>query len=255
VRNFYYLVIPVTVGFMLLHNLGDWIRKVARSWRGAASPRIVENGALRMYPFERFAHLLLATSFIVLAWTGFALQYPNQWWAQPLLGEARRNVHRFAAVVFTLVGMLHLISLIVSPKLRTHWKVFIPRVSDIREGIAMFAYNLGLRKTRPHLSTHSYIEKVEYWAVIWGSGLMLATGVVLWANNIALRWLPKSWLDVATAIHWYEAILAVLSILIWHFYSVIFDPDVYPLDTAWLNGRTIRKHDDPLSSKESESPE
>jgi len=67
------------------------------------------------------------------------------------------------------------------------------------------------------------------------------TGLLLWANNWALRWLPKSVIDVATAMHFYEAILAALAILVWHFYSVIFDPDIYPLETAFLDGLSVRQ--------------
>ena len=41
--------------------------------------------------------------------------------------------------------------------------------------------------------------------------------------------------------HFYEAVLATLSVLVWHFYSVIFDPDVYPLETAWLTGFSVKR--------------
>ena len=43
-------------------------------------------------------------------------------------------------------------------------------------------------------------------------------------GHLLARW----WLDIATAIHLYEAILATLAIVVWHFYQVFFDPDVYP---------------------------
>jgi hypothetical protein len=72
---------------------------------------------------------------------------------------------------------------------------------------------------------------------------MAASGIMLWANNLMLKLLPKTWLDVSTAIHFYEAVLATLAIVVWHFYSVIFDPDVYPLDTAWYTGVSVRKHE------------
>jgi hypothetical protein len=39
-------------------------------------------------------------------------------------------------------------------------------------------------------------------------------------------------------IHFYEAVLATLAILVWHFYAVFFDPVVYPMDPAWLSGRS-----------------
>ena len=82
-----------------------------------------------------------------------------------------------------------------------------------------------------------YGEKVEYLAVIWGTLVMAVTGFLLWFEEFTLRWLPSWTADVATVIHLYEAILASLAILVWHFYAVIFDPVVYPMDPAWLTGR------------------
>jgi hypothetical protein len=117
----------------------------------------------------------------------------------------------------------------------------IPKVRDAREASSNFAYNLGLGDAPPARSSHSYIEKAEYWAVIWGAVVMTASGVMLWANSLVLRLLPKLWLDVATSIHFYEAVLAALAIVVWHFYSVIFDPDVYPLNTAFLTGYIVKK--------------
>jgi hypothetical protein len=43
--------------------------------------------------------------------------------------------------------------------------------------------------------------------------------------------------DISRTIHFYEAILATLAILVWHFYFVIFNPDVYPMNFSWLTGR------------------
>ena len=67
---------------------------------------------------------------------------------------------------------------------------------------------------------------------------MTVTGLVLWFENVSLRLLPSWLLDVATAIHFYEAILATLAIVVWHFYWVIFDPEVYPMDLSWWHGRS-----------------
>jgi hypothetical protein len=38
-------------------------------------------------------------------------------------------------------------------------------------------------------------------------------------------------------VHFYEAVLATLAILVWHLYFVIFNPDVYPMNLAWFTGR------------------
>jgi cytochrome b subunit of formate dehydrogenase len=190
----------------------------------------------------------MALSFLTLVWTGFALKYPDQWWARPLLlmegaYPMRSLIHRIAAAVFMAVALTHLISLIVSRTLRDHWKEMLPTTKDPGEAISNFAYNLGLGSEPPGRSSHSYVEKAEYWAVVWGAVVMIATGLLLWANNLAMRLLPKSWLDVATSIHFYEAVLASLAILVWHFYPVIFDPDVYPLNTAFLTGITVKKRE------------
>jgi cytochrome b subunit of formate dehydrogenase len=245
VRQFYLLVIPVTIGLMLLHQGGDFLRKLIRLRFGRREPGARAHIELRMLPFERIQHAVMAVSFIALVWTGFALKYPGHWWARPLLVfEARFSMrgwlHRGAAIVFMCVTVAHFISLIVSRNLREHWKEMLPRVSDVREALSNFAYNLGLGERRPHRSPHSYVEKAEYWAVVWGAVVMICSGLILWANNLAMRFLPKSWLDVATSIHFYEAVLATLAIVVWHFYSVIFDPDVYPLNTAFLKGYNVK---------------
>jgi len=250
IRQFYLLVIPVTIGLMLLHNGGDWFRKLIRARFGSVAgplPSRAPSG-LRMLPFERVQHALLALSFLTLAWTGFALKFPDQWWARPLAliaegHDMRSLIHRVAASVFMAVSLTHVVSLIVSRKLRGHWMEMIPKVRDAREASSNFAYNLGLGDAPLPRSSHSYIEKAEYWAVIWGAVVMTASGIMLWANSLALRLLPKLWLDVATSVHFYEALLAALAIVVWHFYSVIFDPDVYPLNTAFLTGYSVRKDD------------
>jgi cytochrome b subunit of formate dehydrogenase len=251
-RQFYLLLIPLTIGLMLMHNLGDWVRKLRKLRTGRAIRRHVETGEytplVRMMSFERVQHIVLVTSFVVLVWTGFALKYPDQWWARPLLlwegaRSMRSLIHRIAAVIFVSVSVTHLLSLILNRKLREHWKEMWPKTSDATEALANFSYNLGLRSTAPGRSAHSYIEKAEYWAVVWGAIVMALSGFMLWSNNLMLKLLPKTWLDVATTVHFYEAVLATLAIVVWHFYSVIFDPDVYPMDTAWYTGVSVKKHE------------
>ena len=82
---------------------------------------------------------------------------------------------------------------------------------------------------------------MEYWAVIWGTIIMGVTGLVIWFKMDVTKFLPRWAVDVALTIHYYEAILACLAIVVWHFYHVIFDPDVYPLNWACWNGK-VSKH-------------
>lgn len=255
VRLLYALLIPGVIGLMLLHNLGDWVRKLtqlrfrAPTAASGIEPRPEGSGSsvhtVRMYPAERAQHALLVLSFLTLAWTGFALKYPDQWWTRPLLAweshwPVRATVHRIAGAIFMLVSVAHVVALFASARLRKHWMNLAPRAADAADAVRMFSYNVGLRSTRPKLRPYSYIEKAEYWALVWGGGVMILTGVALWGENLMLAWLPKAALDVATAVHFYEAVLATLAILVWHFYFVIFDPEVYPMDTAWYTGVSAR---------------
>ncbi len=247
VRQFYIVAIPLVIGLMLLHNGGDWVRKAIRMRFSAHPPAVFEReDEIRMLGFERVQHALLGSSFIILAWTGFALKYPDQFWAVPLTmweksWPVRSYVHRGAAIVFTVVSIMHLASLIVSPELRRHWMSLLPRRADITEGSRRFLYNLGVLSAPPPRSPHSYVEKAEYWAVVWGAAVMILSGAMLFANNLVMRWWPKEALDIATSVHYYEAVLATLAIVVWHFYFAIFDPDVYPMDTAWLTGKSKKK--------------
>ncbi len=262
VRGFYLLLIPAAIGLMLLHNLGHWCRKLILARFGkapgggpAVAIRYGVRREMRMLPFERVAHAALAISFLTLVWTGFALKYPDQVWARPLLlmesnNPVRSLLHRIAAAVFLAVAVARSISLIASRNLREHWKKIAPRANDLPEARENFAYNLGLRRSKPKRSALSYIERTEYWAVVWGGAVMSASGLLLWANNWALKHLPKLWLDVATSVHFYEAVLATLAIAVWHFYSVLFDPDVYPLDTAFLTGYSVKE----LKTEEAKAP-
>jgi len=115
------------------------------------------------------------------------------------------------------------------------------RPRDLRDLVAMLWHNLG-RGPRPLFGHFSYAEKVEYWAFMWGTAVMAVTGLLLWFSSWTLRHFPTWVADGATVVHYYEAILASLSILVWHLYMVVLDPDVYPMDRAWLTGKTSADH-------------
>jgi cytochrome b subunit of formate dehydrogenase len=243
IRWTYLLLIPLTLGFMILHNLLDFVAKlIRRQPRGEAGPQVS-----RMNRNFRIAHAGVVLSFPTLVFTGFALKYPEAWWARPLLMweghfAFRGAVHRGAAMVLLAATIYHVIHLIIVRRDRTFLKAMLPEFKDARDLLQVFAWNLGLTKREPRFSKFNYAEKVEYWAFMWGTVVMTVSGCLLWFNNFTLRYFPKWVSDAATAVHYYEALLATFSILLWHFYIVIFDPLVYPMDTAWLNGKVPADH-------------
>ena len=202
-----------------------------------------EKKYLRMTLNERVQHFLLLSSFITLVITGFALKFPEALWVRwfrDVFGsnafEFRSDLHRIAAVIMVGVSLYHLGYITFTKRGRKLVSDLWFRKSDITDLTQTFKYFTGKKKDRPKFGRFSYIEKMEYWAVVWGTVVMGITGSLLWFENTFLPVISNSGMDIATAIHYYEAILASLAILVWHFYFVIYNPDVYPMNKAWFTG-------------------
>ncbi len=259
-RTFYLLMIVGTIGAMAAHNGLDFVRKLRRTYRdwlatqAAEAMRDVEpeGSVLRMSLAERCQHALLAASFIVLVYTGFALKFPDTWlfaWLVALeQGSAIRGwVHRGAAIAMILACLWHL-AYLPTRRGRSLVADMLPRPEDAREVWQNLGYLSGLRGDPPRFGRFSYIEKAEYWSLIWGSMVMIVTGFALWFETETMRFLPLWALDLATMVHYYEAWLATLAIIVWHFYMVIFNPDVYPMNWTWLTGKislAMLRHEHP----------
>lgn len=232
VRWIYLPLIVLVIGGMAAHNALIWVRKAAVKKRQTRQ-------IVRLTFNQRVQHWLLLTSFIALVLSGFALQYPDSWLAWSLGGNEylRRIIHRIAAVIMLAVGVYHLAYLYWSKEGRLWVKDMLIRGKDFKDVIGNFGYYLGASKARPKIARFGYAEKAEYWAVIWGTLIMGLTGLMIWFKLGIFSFLPRWAIDIALAVHFYEAVLATLAIVVWHFYHVIFDPDVYPLNFAFLDGK------------------
>ena len=203
---------------------------------------------LRMNRSERVQHFLLLSSFIVLVITGFALKFPEAWWVRLFASfagenafEARGLVHRIASVVMIAASVYHLYYILFTKRGKKLVIDLLPRKSDLTEFRDSMFYLIGRNQEKPLYGRFSYIEKMEYWAVVWGTVIMGATGFVLWFKDFFFSIVGNVGMDIATAIHYYEAILATLAIVVWHFYFVFINPDVSPMNKAWLKGYLTRE--------------
>ncbi|MGA3267677.1 MAG: cytochrome b/b6 domain-containing protein [Verrucomicrobiota bacterium] len=245
IRRIYLVLIFGVVGAMFVHNALLFHKKVAAHLRAAGRP------VLRMGLSHRWQHAVLALSFITLAVTGFALKFPDSGLAK-MLGSSepvRRWIHRVAGIVLLLVGLYHLVHILTTREGRRLVNDLFPVKKDLADLRCAVRYLTGLSSQRPQFGRFGYAEKVEYWAVLWGTIIMGATGLIIWFKLDVTHFLPRWVVDVALTIHYYEAVLACLAIVVWHFYHVIFDPDIYPLNTACCSGRVSeewQKHEHPL---------
>jgi cytochrome b subunit of formate dehydrogenase len=225
----------VIIGLMVLHWALDLFKQLRRLL--TRKPQI-----RRMTLNELWQHTFLMVTFIVLVVSGFALRFSESWFSRFFFGweggfERRGEIHRFAAVVFIITVVWHAVYLAASRRGRSFYRDIFPNWSDLGQFWHRVQYNLGRRSGPPRFGRFSYVEKAEYWALIWGSAVMVITGLLLWFDNWFIQFLPKGVLDVALVIHYWEAWLATLAIFVWHFYSTIFDPRVYPMNPSWLHGR------------------
>ncbi|MDH3268527.1 MAG: cytochrome b/b6 domain-containing protein, partial [Ignavibacteria bacterium] len=246
IASAYIALIFSVIGLMFVHNLLDFFRKSKiKKMKQRGLIREERRGHalyLRMNLNERIQHATLAISFLTLVITGFMLSYPNAWWVSHIRDissgafEARSLLHRISAVVMVAISLYHIYYIFFTARGRQLIKDLLPRYQDIRDAVDVAKFNLGFSKTKPKLDRFSYIEKAEYWALIWGTIVMTATGIIMWFDNTFMGILTKLGYDIARTVHYYEAWLAFLAIVVWHFYFIIFNPDAYPMNLAWWKG-------------------
>ena len=247
IANFYVVLIIAVVGGMVVHNLLDFLKKtrhkLAVQKGEALELHVAHRLYLRMTVNERLQHAVLVLSFTALVVTGFMLRYPEAWWVVGIRGissrafELRGLVHRIASIVMLGSGVWHVCYLAFTGPGRKLFLEMLPRWRDVTAPWGVLKFNLGLSPDKPAFGRFCYIEKAEYWAMAWGTALMTVTGVILWFDNSSMACLGKLGFDISRLIHFYEAVLATLAIIVWHFYFVVFNPDVYPMNLAWLTGR------------------
>lgn len=245
VRLVYLWLICGTIGLMFTHNFITWGRRAMAAFR--SPDRVV----MRMDRPQRIQHFILAASFIILAITGFALKFPDSW-VSHLLGSDenfRRLSHRIAGVIMLALGAYHVFYVVATAEGRRLIRDMLPRGRDLADVLTNAGHLLMRGRPRPKFGRFGYPEKLEYWAVVWGTIIMGVTGLMIWFKIDVTQFLPRWAIDVATTIHYYEAILACLAIVVWHFYFVFIDPEVYPINWAWWDGRVTREwheHEHPL---------
>ena len=238
VRLVYIWLIALVLGGMLLHNLVIYVHELRAHYRKTRAEAAVQ----RMTRAGVMQHWVLLVSFFGLAISGFALRFPDSWWATALSAigfteEVRRLFHRAMAILMVTGAVFHVLHVALTIRGRRLARAMLPKPDDGFDAFRNVLYYLGLKNEKPTFGMFDYTQKAEYWALIWGTFIMALTGFVLWFPTQATRLLPAWTVRVAEVIHFYEAILAVAAIFIWHFFFVILRSEVYPMSWTWISGR------------------
>ncbi|MFH1539383.1 MAG: cytochrome b/b6 domain-containing protein, partial [bacterium] len=262
IKAIYILMIAGSIGGMLFYIgtdlFGFFVRRRRRGIGAredgghSADPNLPDNMDVERWPVGyRAQHFVLVFSFSVLVLTGMPLALPDFFLFKPItevkwLYNMRGFVHRAAGFLMIAMCIYHVFYIITNRHARKDILNMIPKPKDALDGLNSVLYNLTIKDEHPHMPRYNFIEKFEYLAMVWGSFVMVATGLVLTFNTPLLQYLPKWAFDVATLVHKFEAILATLSIIVWHIYTVHLCPDFFPMNRVFLTGkislRNLRKH-------------
>jgi cytochrome b subunit of formate dehydrogenase len=206
---------------------------------------------------QRIQHIIFLLSFTVLGFTGLPQKFP----LSPisigffnLFGgvENVRIIHHTSAIVMMIVSVFHVLEVLYRVLVLRTPISMIPWISDLKHVFDDIFYYLGRRKHKAYYGRYSYVEKAEYLALIWGTIVMGLTGFMMWNPISTLRVFPGEAIPAAKAAHGGEAILAVLAIIIWHFYHVHLKHLNKSMFTGILNREEMeREHPGELARIES----
>ena len=184
---------------------------------------------------QRIEHIIFFTTFILLAYTGFPLKFPDEWWSKWMIAsvggfEARTLIHHYAGLLMIGVGVYHLVYHLILEKPRFDI-IFSPR--DLQEFHQQMRYLLRLTDKHPKAGRYSWKQKFEYFGAAVGAVIMGFTGILMWQPFEAMKYFPIGFVQIANLFHTWEAVLASLAVFIGHFYDEHFGKF---LNMSWVTG-------------------
>ena len=246
---YFIVMMSFSFGFFGLHCVLWFTRSLIDRIKHGPHPHFPVTGTAikRFNRVDRVNHALVIVSFFGLALTGLPLLYADKGWASSLAGifGGVRDAglwHRFFALMlignFVIhgVGVLRRINRYGLFKLLFGPTTMMMRWQDAKDCLGMFRWFLVGGK-KPKFDRWTYWEKFDYMAEVGGSCIIGATGLLLWFPQFFGQYLPGWIFNVATMIHGYEALLAVVFIFTIHFFNAHLRMEKFPVDDVMFTGR------------------
>ena len=194
----------------------------------------------------RALHVVIMTAFLGLAATGLPLLFSEARWAHLLASvfggfQSAGLCHRAFGAALLAAVVWHLADLAWRAFVRGENGIFwgpesmVPQPKDAADFFGQLKWFAGLGP-QPKFEHFTYWEKFDYWAVLWGTSLMGAAGLVLWFPVAASRVLPGWMFNLALFVHGAEAMLAIGFIFVVHFFNGHLRPGKFPMDLVIFTG-------------------
>ncbi len=254
----YTVLIPFVITGLCIHILFDLVvlplrrRHALRSTAGDPSGEThgdvpdadAPDEFIRFTRIQRFEHLIVLTTFVLLLATGLPQRFHDASWAEQFVRffggvDQLRYIHRFAGIVLTLTSLAHVARIVIGVAAQRMPMSMVPNRQDFVDTLTMVRYYLGLTDRAPRGDRFTYGEKFEYWGMVLGSIVMIVSGMLLLYPMWWSSWLPGQLFAVARTAHSYEAMMALLTIIVWHMYGARFDTCIF---TGRISARKLAHH-------------
>lgn len=205
----------------------------------------------------RIQHLLIFSTFLLLAFTGLPIHYNTAFWAQPfnsLLGglDVTRVIHRTLAVTMIFAMVYHFLTIGIGSMMKVRARIFemgrtvLPGMKDIRDLKEDMLFFGGKRSMRPEMDKFMYKQKIHYFAAGFGNTVMVVSGSTflfpdVWASILPVE-MASHFQEMMRLSHPHEALLALLVVAFWHWYNVHLAPGRFPMQWTYLTGKITREH-------------
>lgn len=208
----------------------------------------------RFTVWQRVQHVLVIVLFALLCVTGLPQRFFEAGWAVwivDVLGgiDRTRWLHRAAGYAFAVLLVAHVSVELVQLARGRGSLSMVPHRQDFTDAVQTLRYYVGLSDRQARFDRFDYKQKFEYWGLVLGSLVVVGTGFILLYPVEVTAWLPGVVVPMALVAHSAEGLLAFLTIIIWHAYSAVLAPEVFPLDRTIFTGRISEerlKHEHPL---------
>lgn len=211
------------------------------------TPVRIERSFQRFALDQRWEHTLLFLSFTVLLLTGLPQRYRTAEWSQQILSTPDRlhliqQIHHIAAIILILEVIYHLGKAVLQMVRKSLPGDMLVTWQDFKDAGQMIRYLLFLSKEKPAFGKYNFEQKVTYWFLFFGIGIMVFSGLVIWFPEIITRVLPGGIIPAAKLAHSTEAIVSGIFIVIWHFYHVHIERLNLSIFTGRINESDLKTY-------------
>ncbi|MBU4075762.1 MAG: cytochrome b/b6 domain-containing protein [Euryarchaeota archaeon] len=183
---------------------------------------------------QRIQHIIFFTTFILLAYTGFPLKFPDEWWAKMMIDSVggfdnRTFIHHYSGLLMIGVSVYHVVfHLLEKPRFDVLFNL-----QDLKDFTWQMRYYFRLTDEPPKFGRYAWKQKFEYFGAGFGAVVMGFTGLLMWQPFEAMKYFPLGVVQIANLVHTWEAVLASLAVFIGHFYDEHFTKF---LNMSWITG-------------------